>query len=187
MKRYATIGFGVMSGAALYFAPAAMACNCAVNDTFGTVAPRSQLIVRGKVLNYQWDQADKQHDRPMAMQVEVQEVLNGVNASKQVTIAGDNGMICRRYVSEFPVGTEWVWAVSPDTWSKNGELAISSCGEYALAVKDDKVQGRISPKAKVAESMTLTNLRKLLKVKPQVAGAHGAKRECADRVTKAGV
>ena len=176
--KFVAIGLGLISGAALYFAPSAMACSCAVNDAFGTVAPRSQLIVRGKVLNYQWDQADKQHDRPMAMQVEIQEILNGVNASKRITIWGDNGMICRRYVREFPVGTEWVWAVSPDTWSKNGELAISSCGEYALSLKDGKVQGRISPKAKAAELMTLAKLRQVLKVKPKVAGVKG---QCPDR------
>jgi hypothetical protein len=173
MKLWSAIGFGLMGGAILWFAPAASACSCATAAPFVKAASASTLVVRGKVLEYQWHPADTKHERPQSMVVEVQEVLRGVTSSKRVTIAGDNGMICRRYVSEFPVGTAWVLAVSPDQWSEKGELAISSCGEYALKVQDNKVQGRISPRAKASESMTLANLRKLLKVKTKAAFRSG--------------
>jgi hypothetical protein len=154
MKLWSAIGSGLIGGAMLWFAPSALACNCAGQDAFVKTAARSTLVVRGKVLEYQWHPADIKRDRAQSMVVEVQEIFKGVAQSKRLTIAGDNGMICRRYVSEFPVGTEWILAVSPDQWSEKGELAISSCGEYALRVDGSKVQGQISAKAKVIKPET---------------------------------
>jgi hypothetical protein len=170
--------FGFVSAPIVLFAPSAIACSCAVSDPFVKTAARSDLVVRGKILEYQNDQTEQTPSRPLSMVVEVKEVLKGKSQSKRLTVLGDNGMICRRYVSEFPIGTEWVLAVSPDMWSKKDELAISSCGEYALPVSGSSVKGRVTLKAKAAESVTLTNLRRLLKGKPQVAGADGVKQMC---------
>ncbi len=179
--------FGLVSAPIVLFAPAAIACSCAGSDPFVKTAARSDLVVRGKILEYQPDQTVETPSRPLAMVVEVNEVLKGKSQSKRLTVLGDNGMICRRYVSEFPIGTEWVLAVSPDMWSKKSELAISSCGEYALPVTGSTVKGRVTLKAKAAESVTLTNLRKLLKVKPKVAAADGMPGVCRDRANPSGM
>jgi hypothetical protein len=168
--------FSLIVGVTLWFAPAAMACSCLGTAPFVQTASVSALVVRGKVLEYQWHPADTQHQRPMSMVVEVQEVLKGASSSKRIPIWGDNGMICRRYVSEFPIGTEWVMAVSPDRWSQKGELAISSCGEYALPVKGNQAQGKIS--GKVPELVTLPKLRVLLKTLPKVRSAGDGPRLC---------
>jgi hypothetical protein len=176
MKRLVT--FSLMTAATLGFAPAAMACSCVGTAPFVKTASVSALVVRGKVLEYQWHPADTQHQRPMSMVVEVQDVLKGASPSKRISIWGDNGMICRRYVSEFPIGTEWVMAVSPDQWSQKGELAISSCGEYALPVQGNQVQGKIA--GKVPERVTLPKLRALLKTPPKVRRSAGDG-PCADR------
>jgi hypothetical protein len=179
--------FGLVTAPIVLFAPSAIACDCAGSDPFVKTAARSDLVVRGKILEYQPEQSATNPTFPLAMVVEVTEVLKGKSQPKRLTVLGDNGMICRSYVSRFPIGTEWVLAVSPDQWSKKSELAISACGEYALPVADNAVKGRITLKAKDAESMTLTNLRRLLKVKPKVAQVDGAKGQCVDRVTKASV
>jgi hypothetical protein len=188
MKKFPTVKlFGCVTASIVLFAPSAIACSCDGSAPFVKTAVASDLVVRGKILEYQPVQTGQTPNRPSAMVVEINEVLKGKSQAKRLTVLGDNGMICRSYVSRFPIGTEWVLAVSPDEWSKKSELAISACGEYALPVEGNAVKGRITLKAKDAESMTLTNLRKLLKVKPQVVGADGAKGQCADQVTKASV
>jgi hypothetical protein len=68
-------------------------------------------------------------------------------------------------VTQFPIGTEWVLALSKDSWTKKGELAISGCGEYWLQVKGSNVMGKVkdgSSKAKM-NVMSLPDFRKLLK------------------------
>ncbi len=166
------IGFcGLLSGAILGLAPAAHACSCARIDTpFVQTVPDAAVVIRGKVLAYQGDQSDVALKRPGSihwMTVEVQEVLKGQVRSQNLTVWGDNGMICRRYVSEFPLNSEWVFALSPDTWSEKGELAISSCGQYALPVQGNTVKGRITQSANQAESAGLPTLRQLVKTAPQ--------------------
>jgi hypothetical protein len=165
MKFLAAKLFGFVTAPIVLFAPSAIACDCAGSDPFVKTAARSDLVVRGKILEYQPEQSATNPTFPLAMVVEVTEVLKGKSQAKRLTVLGDNGMICRSYVSRFPIGTEWVLAVSPDRWSKKSELAISACGEYALPVEGNAVKGRVTLKAKDAESMTLTNLRRLLKVK----------------------
>jgi hypothetical protein len=172
----------------LLLAPPAHACSC-VSDGSSLVqlAKKSKLVIRGKVLEYNWYQYDlreqrykkdeqKREGRPLSMTVEVQEVYKGKMKSRQVVVWGDNGMICRPYVTQFPIATEWVFALSPDSWSKKGEMAISVCGEYALQVQKDRVlmgQGRAQrsimdpviggiPEAK-PQVVSLPELRKRLK------------------------
>lgn len=155
------IGFSI-----LFLTPNAYACSCASSDrSFVQLAKRSQLAVRGKVIEYHWSQDDKERKRmPVAMTVEVKEVYKGATKLGKVIVWGDNGIQCRPYVTQFPLGTEWVLALSKDFWTKRGEVAISSCGEYWLQVKDSNVvevtDGSSHAKPKV---ISLPNLRKLIK------------------------
>jgi hypothetical protein len=171
----------------LLFAPSALASSCWSDGTsLVQLAKKSELVIRGKVLEYNWYQynplgqryKDKRErkGRPLSMTIEVQEVYKGKPKSRQVVVWGDNGMISRSYVTQFPIGTEWVFALSPDSWTKKGELAISVCGEYALQVQNNRVlmgrkrenQGIMDPviggsaKAK-PEVVSLPELRKRLK------------------------
>ncbi len=134
----------------LLLAPSAHSCSCGSDgSSLIQLAKKSELVIRGKVLEYNWYQYDLQGQRyknkqepkgrPLSMTVEVQEVYKGKITSRQVVVWGDNGMICRPYVTQFPIGTEWVFALSPDSWTKKGEIAISVCGEYALQVQNNRV------------------------------------------------
>jgi hypothetical protein len=166
MKYLSTIilGFSV-----LLLTPSAYACSCADNNhSFIQNAEKAKLVIRGKVLEYHWYKGDKSETRPpLAMTVAVKEVYAGATTSKTIMVWGDNGIICRPYVSQFPVGTEWVLALSPDSWSKKGELAISSCGEYSLKVNGSNVMGKVidgSAKGKgKSQVMSLPSFRKLFK------------------------
>jgi len=156
------IGFSI-----LFLTPTAYACNCArSNSSFVQLTKRSELVIRGRVIEYHWNKDDKERkSRPLAMIVAVKEIYKGVTKLGKVTVWGDNGMQCRPYVTQFPIGTEWILALSKDSWTKKGELAISGCGEYWLQVKGSNVMGKVkdgSFKAKM-NIMSLPDFRKLLK------------------------
>jgi hypothetical protein len=155
------IGFcGLLSGAILGLAPAAHACSCGAVDTpFVQTVPDAAVVIRGTVLADQWS--------PSAMTVEVSELLKGKLQAKQLTLRGSAGLLCRPDISNFPVGSEWVFALSRDSWSNKGALEISSCGQYTLPVQGDTVKGRITQSANQAESLSLPNLRELVKNPPQ--------------------
>jgi hypothetical protein len=161
----AILGIGLNS---LYIQPV-FACSCGGNRSFATAAKFSTLVVRGKVLTY-WAEgkpakAKSNQLPPRTMLFEVTEIFKGTIKSRKLFVQGDNGMQCRHYVTQFPVGTEWILALAPDRDTKKGELAIRSCGEFGLAVKGDQVVGRLTVDDYQAKpvTMTLANFRKLLK------------------------
>ena len=157
----------IISFSTLLLTLPAYACSCAFSErSFIQLTQRSELVIRGKVLDYNWNKGDTEHKiRPNAMIVEVKEVYKGAIKPVQLIVWGDNGMQCRPYVTQFPVGTEWILSLSKDSWAKTRELAISGCGEYWLQVKDGDVVGKVRDgrfKAK-PEVMSLPNFRKLLR------------------------
>lgn len=167
MKYISSIFIGL---SILLLTPTAYASSCiGIERSFVQLAKQSPLTIRGKVIKYQWSIGDReQKGIPRAMIVEVKEVLGGVTKLAKVTVWGDNGMQTRPYVTQFPIGTEWVLALSKDSWTQKGELAISICGEYWLQVKGNNVVGKVTDgrtKAK-PQVVSLPNLRKLLQAAP---------------------
>jgi hypothetical protein len=149
------------------FTPTAYACSCLSRDrSFVQLSNRSDLVIRGKVMEYRWHKNDPaRQGRPLAMTVEVKEVYKGGTKLGKVTVWGDNGMQCRPYVTQFPIGTEWILALSKDSWTEKGALAISVCGEHWLQVKGNNVVGKVtngSANAKL-NVMSFPDFRKLLK------------------------
>jgi hypothetical protein len=129
----------------------AMACSCVWAGPFAKVAPGRELVVYGEVLDYYGH----------SMEVKVLEVLKGKEERSTIRIWGDNGALCRPYVTSFPIGTRWLFAVSPlretladkqpaSFWegffSRAGrkEYAISVCGDFWLAVRGEMAVGRIT-------------------------------------------
>jgi hypothetical protein len=70
--------------------PNAYACSCARSDSsFIQLAKKSELVIRGKVIGYQWHKDDKERKtRPLAMTVEVNEVYKGKAKLGKVTVCG---------------------------------------------------------------------------------------------------
>jgi hypothetical protein len=152
-------------------APAAHACMCVPwppgathAAPFLTVARDSELVVVAEVVRH----VGKRHTKRKiheAMRVTVLEVLRGTEECTTLTIRGDNGVLCRPYVSRFPPGTKWVLALSP-AHEKRGDYSISSCGEYWLPLADDAVRGHIHPdplQRSPDVEMPLGDLRSLIK------------------------
>lgn len=164
MKHISSI---IISFSILLFTTSAYGCSCiSSKSSFVQLTKRSELVIRGRVIEYVWYKDDQEKKRtPLAMTVEVKEVYKGAAKLGKIVVWGDNGMQCRPYVTRFPVKTEWVWALSKDPSTAKGKLAISACGEYWLQVKGSNVVGKVtdgSPKAK-QKVMSLPDFRKLLK------------------------
>jgi hypothetical protein len=149
----------------------AIACDCAWMGPFLTVGPRSSLVVRGRVIGYY----GKGKESPPAMDLEVLEAFCGENPKSPLRVWGDNGMLCRPYVTLFPVGTEWIFALDgpgskPDMSSGH---AISICGEFWLRVEGEKVKGNIDrPDDRGAvRAIPLAEFRKLFAAEVARGGA----------------
>lgn len=67
---------------------------------------------------------------PTEMILSVSDVLQGKVTTKEIMVEGDNGMQCRPYVTRFPIGKKFVFAVNE--LSNTSHYYISVCGEYSL-------------------------------------------------------
>ena len=141
---------------------AVFACSCLPpSKSFLETLPNADLIIVGKATSYHGLGAST--NIPLAVDVEVQRVLKGSNASQEVRVFGDNGALCRPYVTKFPLNTTWVFALNLLSTGANGEpqYYISSCAETSLPVRVGKVIGRI--KSDKQTSMPLTRFLKSLR------------------------
>jgi hypothetical protein len=157
----------IISFLILLLTPSAYGCSCVLSkSSFVQLTKRSELVIRGRVIEYVWHKDDRGKKRtPLAMTIEVKEVYKGAAKLGKIVVWGDNGMQCRPYVTKFPIKTEWILALSKDPSTAKGELAVSACGEYWLQVKGSNVVEKVmhrSPKAK-PKVMSLPDFHKLLK------------------------
>lgn len=117
----------------------ALACTCAWGGPFMKVARNTEVIVQAKVVTY-----DR---KKQSMIVKITEVYSGNIKRKNIRVWGDNGMLCRPYVTTFPIGSEWVFALngqgSKPKYNSDNRYAISVCGAYWLRVRGNKVIGYI--------------------------------------------
>jgi hypothetical protein len=136
----------------LSFPSGAVACSCVWGGPFSKVALHKAVIIFGQVLSYHKN----------SMDVRVIEVIKGTEDRKTIRIWGDNGALCRPYVTHFPIDTTWLLAISAlptkadveqlKSGSKEGfisssgnkEYAISVCGEFWLKVSHEEAVGRIT-------------------------------------------
>lgn len=136
----------------LSFPSGAVACSCTWGGPFSKVALHKAVIILGQVLSYHKN----------SMDVRVIEVIKGTEDRTTIRIWGDNGALCRPYVTHFPIGTTWLLAISAlptktvDEQLKSGseggfisssgnkEYAISVCGEFWLKISHEEVVGRIT-------------------------------------------
>jgi hypothetical protein len=120
---------------ALLAAPSiAQACRCAIDAPFEEASARSPMVIHARVLEHR-DALDGR--TPTSMTVEILRVLKGDVRSRRMKVWGDPGNLCRPYVSKFPVGTQWLFALRPGGGHPPRppapdlpEAAISICGVH---------------------------------------------------------
>ncbi len=174
MKRLVAIAIGL---SCLFSGQAALACSCIDPGwSFVRLARQAELVVRGKVIGYGGGVIPfvGEREQPLGMVVEVQEVYKGNVVTKRLMIRGGNGMQCRPYVTQFPIGSEWVFSLYQNDENWKPQLVIRACGEYWLPVVGGKVTGRVTvggERETRPQTMSLAELRRVLRASlPQRAG-----------------
>jgi hypothetical protein len=129
----------------------ALACRCVWGGPFSKVALRTDLIVLAEVRSYH------RH----SMDVAVIEVLKGADKRPAIRIWGDSGSLCRPYVTAFPRGTRWIFALQrlPEPGAR--DYMNSVCGDFWLEVRGDEVEGRVTvaEHGRIKESVPLADVR----------------------------
>jgi hypothetical protein len=110
----------------------AVACTCMWSAPFTKVALGTDLIVLAEVRSYY------RH----SMDVAVIDVLKGGEDRSVIRVWGDSGALCRPYVTAFPRGTRWIFALKREPGTR--DYIISVCGEFWLEVRGDRAVGRIT-------------------------------------------
>jgi len=112
----------------------ALACSCMWAGPFTKMALGTDLVVLAEVRSY--------HGH--SMDVAVLEVLKGGEDRREIRVWGDSGALCRPYVTAFPRGTRWIFALKRLGEPTARDYAISVCGEFWLEVRGGQVAGRIA-------------------------------------------
>ncbi|WP_185205159.1 hypothetical protein [Chryseobacterium sp. C3] len=148
------------------------ACDCNYEGGFLKMSLNSKLITVVKVKKFITFKDINDEQVPMSMEVEVIEVVKGKESRKTFIIWGDNGNLCRPYLSSFQLGQYYIMSLNAASdGSKNNyfhikerpkDYYISACGCYWLTFnKDSKtVYGDISKNKK---EMKLTELKNKIK------------------------
>jgi len=110
----------------------ALACSCMWSGPFTKVALGTELVVLAEVRSYY------RH----SMDVTVIEILKGGEDRREIRVWGDSGALCRPYVTAFPRGTRWIFALKREPGTR--DYIISVCGEFWLEVRGDQAVGRIA-------------------------------------------
>ena len=144
MKTLLLILFGLLNVAYLPISPN---CSCDWEGPVLEMSQESDLVVRLKVLEHQKMMEIYEDSIPNAMIVEILEIYQGEEERKQLKVWGDNGFLCRPYLSMFPIGSEWVLSLQKGEQIIEGaekeDFSISICGETVLPVKDGQLEGVI--------------------------------------------
>ena len=112
------------------------------------MASETEIIALVKVTKYLTFKDIYGKQTPMSMEVEIIDVYKGKETRKTVIIWGDNGFLCRPYLSHFEQGEYYVIAFYKGSDGSKTEFAhkkerptdysISNCGEYWLKVDIEK-------------------------------------------------
>jgi hypothetical protein len=124
------------------------ACDCESQGHFLSVAPKSKLVALVKVNSYLTFKNIYDKPTPMSMEVEIVKVYYGQETRKTVTVWGDNGNLCRPYLSIFKSDNYYVVAFEQDSKENPSDYAISNCGDYWLTADNEKkiATGQVSEK-----------------------------------------
>lgn len=133
-------------------------CSCGWMRPF-VEAARGMTVAHGIVRSYV---RAPQMQHPIAMDVQILGVLQGNYKAKTMRIVGDFGMSCVPYVENFPIDTEWVFAVGgPAEIARFGDenFTFGPCAESGARVKDGRV---ITSVDGTRRELTINDLRNLI-------------------------
>jgi hypothetical protein len=119
------------------------ACDCYYFGGFAHSNQLSDLVVHGKVIEYDCIGTHSAPENPYSMKFEIIEKYRGIESRDTIIIWGDYGADCRPYISHFKPNTEWVLALDNYKSKSGNDYEISDCGEFFVPVENNKAFGRI--------------------------------------------
>ena len=101
----------------------ACSCECKGDCSFSAISNSSSFVALVKVLEYS-DFEDKETagikvKMPLSMTVEVIDKYLGSETRRKIKIWGDNGVLCRPYISNFEIGNYYL--IAPSIINKNSD------------------------------------------------------------------
>ena len=146
------------------------ACSCDYQGSFIKMSQYTPLVALVKVSKYLSFKEIYSSKTPMSMEVEIIEIYKGKESRKTVTVWGDNGILCRPYLSEFKEQQYYVIAFGKGgsgrghTDEKETDYSISICGAFWLTADFGKstVTGDIDSKNGTSRTIKLAELSSML-------------------------
>jgi hypothetical protein len=129
-----------------------MACSCSSswNDSFSKTAKTSDFVALVKVLSFdsylESEYSDDEKKVPYSMTVEIIKKYKGEENRDRITIYGDNGMLCRPYLTDFEINGYYLISPNPINESLNAEYDFFVCRTEYLEVdiESNKAHGKYS-------------------------------------------
>jgi hypothetical protein len=125
--------------------PTKKICDCLnYEGSFLKAAPSKDLVVLLKVNKYLSYKTINDTKMPLSMEAEIMDIYKGQQMSKQIIIWGDNGALCRPYLSTFDKGGFYLMALDSIQYAdgkllkEKNNYEISICGAYWLTVDHEK-------------------------------------------------
>lgn len=117
-----------------------LACSCsrAWNDSFKLIAKKSEFVALVKILSFdeylERGIIDYDEKMPFSMTVEVIQKYKGEEKRKKIKIWGDDGMLCRPYLSDFKINSYYLIAPNPLDNASKTDYDFFSCRTDYLKV-----------------------------------------------------
>ena len=129
-----------------------LACSCSRpwNDSFGLTAEGSEFVALVKIISFDeyLDQEIMESDDriPYSMTAEIIKKYKGQESRKRITIYGDNGILCRPYLTDFKINGYYLVSPNPLDNSVNTEYDFFACRTEYLRVdiNSNKAYGKYS-------------------------------------------
>ena len=128
----------------------AFSCSCfhTWNDSFRLTARTSEFVALIKVISFDhYLEDDYYHEKiPYSMTVEIIEKYKGDENRKFIRIWGDNGILCRPYLTEFEINGYYLAAPIPieNTVNTDYEFFICRTDYLTVDIAENKAYGNYS-------------------------------------------
>ena len=123
------------------------ACDCESKGNFLTVSPETNLVALVKVTKFLTFKAIYAKQIPLSMEVEIVRIFKGNETRKTVVVWGDNGILCRPYLSQFETNKYYIIGFINGSDGTKGyvhkdekttDYALSICGDFWLSADIEK-------------------------------------------------
>ena len=117
----------------IFYSFEVLACSCsyAWNDSFSLTAERSEFVALVKIISFddyiEDGSMDHEQKIPYSMTAEIIKKYKGEESRKRIKILGDNGMLCRPYLTDFKINGYYLVAPRPLDNTESSEYDFFAC------------------------------------------------------------